>query len=149
MPWPTGNNFRKGKKHSDASKRKMIESRKLKGHYNSGKHLSEKTKKKIGKAMKGFLHPMWKGGITKDGKGYVLILKPDHPRSNGHGYVKRSRLVMEQHLGRYLEPKEIPHHKNEVKDDDRIENLRLFASPGEHISFHNHLRKLSLRIDGC
>lgn len=86
-------------------------------------------------------HWNWKGGTRIWSNGYVLILKPSHPCSNKHGYVRRSRLVMEKHLGRYLDPKEIPHHKNEIRDDDRIENLRLFASNGEHISFHKRIKQ--------
>ncbi|MBA7545078.1 hypothetical protein ES705_37441 [subsurface metagenome] len=42
---------------------------------------------------------------------------------------------MEKHLGRYLRPEEIVHHDKE-KDDDRIENLKLFATVSEHVSFH-------------
>ena len=82
----------------------------------------------------------WKGGETIHEDGHVLVRSPDHPNVNANGYIRRSRLVMEKHLGRYLEPGEIVHHHKD-KDDDRIENLRLFPGASEHVSFHHKQRR--------
>jgi len=106
-----------------------------------GTHRSRKIKTKISETMKGINkgknNPRWKGGKTKDGHGYIYVHNPNHPYAINNGYVKRSRLIMEQILGRYLLPEEIVHHRNETKNDDRAENLKLFSCRGEHISFHN------------
>lgn len=66
-------------------------------------------------------------GWTKTSKGYVLELSPGHPNCKRHGYVMQHRLVMERHLGRFLRADEVVHHKNGVKDDNRLENLELMT----------------------
>ena len=103
-----------------------------------GHPTSEETRKRIGSSRiypSGKDNPAWKGGKIIDG-GYVYILNPSHPRADSGGYVRRADLVMEQVLGRLLTSGEIVDHKNRIRDDDRPENLRLFANQSAHMSFH-------------
>ena len=81
-------------------------------------------------------NPNWKGGRIKDKVGYIYICSPKHPYRNNRNYVYEHRLVVEKYLGRYLTPKEQVHHINGIKDDNRIENLMVFASNSAHIRFH-------------
>lgn len=101
-----------------------------------GKKLSELHKRNIAKSMlgkhSGRDNPSWKGGLVTSSSGYVLIHRPGNPMSNISGYVLRSRLVMSKHLGRILKPSEEIHHRNGIKNDDRLENLRLFNSKAYH-----------------
>ncbi len=75
-----------------------------------------------GHQNRGANHPNYKGGQVI-AKGYVWFLIPDHPRHTPRGYVKRAWLVMEEQLGRYLEPGEIVHHKDGDKLNDDPNNL--------------------------
>jgi hypothetical protein len=77
------------------------------------------------KAHRGHQSMAWKGGRIKDKFGYILIWKPEHPNAKIGGYIHEHRLVMSEHLGRPLEHNEYVHHRNGVKDDNRLENLEL------------------------
>ena len=91
-----------------------------------------------GVARQGENHPLWKGGIKKRKDGYVYIHKPEHP-NNSNGYMLEHRIVMENQLGRILSKEEIVHHVNNIKNDNRIENLMLLKDQAEHLAVHNFL----------
>ena len=138
---------RKGFKHTEATKQKLREIARLKigkKNFMYGRHHSEETKRKMREASSGSRNPNWKGGIIQHNKGYVYIWKPDHPKVNSLGYVLRSRLVAEEKLGRYLYPGEIPHHKNEIRNDDRPENIEVMESRSAHMKHHRQIKKLNL-----
>lgn len=73
----------------------------------------------------------WKGGRI-DRSGYVYIFMPKHSQASKQGYIAEHRIVMEKYLGRPLVRGEVVHHINHNKKDNRIANLKLFSSPGQH-----------------
>ena len=85
------------------------------------------------------LSPNWKGGIKHVG-GRVWIWLPANRQfysmADKQGYIERARLVMAEHLGRPLTPSEVVHHRNEVKDDDQFENLKLYLGHSPHAHHH-------------
>jgi len=92
--------------------------------------------------VRGDKHYRWKGGHTQAKSGYIWIylFRSDffYPMvSRGKNYVAEHRLVMAKHLGRCLQPWELVHHKNGIKDDNRLENLELTATLGEHSTNHS------------
>jgi len=96
-----------------------------------GKHLGD---------CKGEKNSNWKGGV-KHNHGYILIWNPDHPYADERGYVFEHRLVSEKILGRYLEPNEVTHHINGIKDDNRPSNLMVYTKI-QHMKLHEKLNKI-------
>ena len=92
-------------------------------------------------SQRGPKHPRWKGGRHLNPYGYVMVYNteafflPMEPKRMRH-YLPEHRLVMAKHLGRNLHRWEIVHHKNGIKDDNRIENLELVGSLGQHARDH-------------
>lgn len=71
----------------------------------------------------------WRGGRSIDRKGYVVLSGyQDHPNARVGGSIPEHVLVMSQHLGRPLLPGETVHHKNGVRDDNRVQNLELWST---------------------
>jgi HNH endonuclease len=67
--------------------------------------------------------------------GYIRIRL--EPTSRIHDTrIYEHRHVMQQYLGRPLTNKEVVHHLNGKRDDNRIENLELKATQSEHIRPH-------------
>ena|SRR3990167_8282887 len=97
---------------------------------------SKAVVKRISESMKGKRSHAFKGGKIIDKQGYILVYKPKHPFTNGKGYVREHRLIMEQYLSRYLSPIETVHHINRNLSDNRIKNLMLFKNQSEHIKHH-------------
>ncbi len=64
-----------------------------------------------------------RGGRYTAPNGYVSI------QTDIGMYVLEHRLVMEKHLGRKLVKSETVHHRNGVRDDNRIQNLELWTRP--------------------
>lgn len=69
-------------------------------------------------------------------QGYVRRLVGGHPFCDKRGYVSEHRLVMEEHLGRLLLADEVVHHKNEVRDDNAIDNLEIYTDQKRHAAAH-------------
>lgn len=148
----------RGSYHTEETKIKMREAHK-------GKHFTEEHKRKIGEAHKGIPrseetrrklsefhkkilmenHNSWKGEMTRR-SGYILFKVPKGCKfsimKNKGGYVPIHRLTMAAFLQRPLKPKEIVHHINSIRDDNRIGNLELLENSGVHINLHLRQKRL-------
>jgi transposase len=100
--------------------------------------MSDDTKEKIGATKRGELHHNWKGGKAKDSRGYIYVLSPEHPYASRANRVCEHRLVMEEHIGRYVEPHEVIHHIDGVTNNNTIENLFLFPTAMLHMPYSTH-----------
>ena len=79
--------------------------------------------------------------------GYAMQKRYNHPNKNNQNLVTRSRLVVEENIGRYLKPYdngrgEMVHHINMSKADDSYENLMLCSNASEHLLVHGTYNKL-------
>jgi len=87
----------------------------------------------------------WKGG-RKEWNGYVFIhLQPDdffYSMADRNGYVREHRLVIAKQIGRCLQLWEIVHHKNHIRNDNRIGNLQLVSDDR-----HKQITVLEVKID--
>ena len=84
-------------------------------------------------ARGGSASPSWRGGRIVV-QGYVKLHIPAHPHAR-RGYVWEHHVVMARKIGRYLEPGEVVHHRNDIRNDNRLRNLRLLTEE-EHKRLH-------------
>ena len=71
-------------------------------------------------AQSGKGNPNWNGGRTKEIRsGYINVLVEKGV------YKREHRIIMEKYLGRKLSRFELVHHRNGIKDDNRLENLQI------------------------
>ena len=94
----------------------------------------------------------WKPTRIRTPDGYIRLQisrKSPYYKMSDDGKILEHRLVMAKHLGRCLEPWEIVHHKNGIRDDNRIENLELIPSQAKHLSItlmEKRIKELEERV---
>lgn len=94
-------------------------------------------------SYRGAGNPKWRGGTVRQVSGYIYEYAPGHPHATQDGYVMQHRLVMERSLGRYLDPAEVVHHRNHIRDDNRPENLALLPDQSTHRQLHGYFKEQS------
>lgn len=92
-----------------------------------------------GRKATGTHHYRWNTGVMFSSHGYVKVrVGKDHPLSDPNGYAYEHLLVW-AHAGRQLpDDKQVLHHKNEDRADNRLSNLELLTRR-EHASEHNRM----------
>lgn len=88
-----------------------------------------------------------KNGYKTIQRGYVKKMCKGHPNADRDGYVLEHRLVMEEHLGRYLTSEEVVHHISGVRDDNRLENLQLMGSRKDHPPFFERVNDVEAAVE--
>ena len=74
----------------------------------------------------------WLSKIFKDKKGYKRFADSGTPVH---------RYVAERKYGRKLKNREVVHHKNRIKTDNRRNNLSVFSSQKKHHAVHRRDKK--------
>lgn len=83
-----------------------------------------------------------RGKKKRSSNGYTLIKNYIHPNRTVHNDILEHILVMSAKLKRPLTKKEIIHHKDFDKINNKISNLHLYASRSEHSKIHKKVYAL-------
>ncbi len=135
---------------SDCGKERWVQVRQGKPKYILCRKCSciKRGRVNIGKA-----NPTWKGGRFKRHGYWMIRLYPGdffYPMAGKDGYVREHRLVMAKHLNRCLLSWEVVHHRNGMRDDNRIENLELLPTRKAHLPdtvMKGYIKQLEKRIE--
>lgn len=104
------------------------------------KNLGNGRKRKGQKIDAPLKHIKGSGYITS--QGYKIISRK-HPNASKRGQILEHVLIMSEHLKRPLFKHETVHHKNGIRDDNRIENLELMSFS------HPFGQRVEDKIDWC
>ena len=77
--------------------------------------------------------------------GYEMVYMPTHHRADSTGCVYEHIVIAERKLGRKLRDGECVHHLNEIRNDNREENLIVFKTKADHAAFH---QGCEIELDG-
>jgi len=72
--------------------------------------------------------------------GYIFIFDKTHHRADSRGYVLEHIVILEKKIGKKLKDNEVCHHINEIRDDNREDNLMVMTRE-EHNKHHNPFTK--------
>lgn len=74
--------------------------------------------------------------------GYIKVRAEGHPRADATvgSYVFEHILVAEKAIGKYLPLTAVVHHRNEVKSDNRNQNLVICENNAYHQGIHRRMR---------
>ncbi len=99
-----------------------------------------------GNQPRGEKNGRWNPGQLLSSEGYVKIrVEKGSTNDIGGGYAYEHILVAERMIGRLLEPDEIVHHRNEVRHDNRPENLKVTTNSQHRIE---HVKEQRRGTDG-
>jgi hypothetical protein len=93
-----------------------------------------------GLAGTGLVKAWNKGKVDESGcaRGYVLV-------SSVYGQIRRSHLIVQDIIGILIKSKEVIHHINGKKNDDREVNLFLFRHQSAHKRWHHFLARHGIK----
>lgn len=93
----------------------------------------------------------WDDASYSISSGYYHVYRPDHPvalKSGGWGWVKRCLAVYWLATGQTVPSGYELHHKNEIRTDDRFENLEILPL-NAHRVLHASKPKIELICNYC